>query len=326
MDLNRRRLTAGLGVALGAPLAALAQPAGPPRIGFLGLVTPAALAGPMDSLRAGLRELGYVEGKNLLIEYRWAEGRYETLGALAADLVRLKVAMILTQGTDGTRAAKQATKTIPIVMIGVSDPTVTGLVDSIARPGGNITGLIFLTEELNVKRLEFLHQALPRSTKFAALVNPSNTSHPPIFKAMAASAAALGVELQRVEARQRADFEPAFKAIAAARAGGVVVVDDAFFNGNMPALGAAAAQAQLPVIGVLEGIGQGSLIAYGVNRIGMYRRGAGYVDRLLKGARTNDLPIERVATYDLVIDKRAAARLGIAIPQTLLLRADRVVE
>ena len=326
MDSNRRRLLAGLGAALGAPLHALAQPAGLPRIGYLGLVTPAAMAGPMDALRAGLRELGYVDGKTIRIEYRWAEGRYEALPALAADLVKQKVALILTQGTDGTRAAKLATKTIPIVMIGVSDPTVTGLVDSIARPSGNITGLIFLTEEVNVKRLEFLHQALPRGTKFAALVNPKNTSHPPIFKAMEASAAALGIELHKVEARQSADFEPAFKAIAAARAAGVVVIDDAFFNGSMPALGAAAAKAQLPTIGVLEGIGHGSVIAYGVNRSSMYRRGAIYVDRLLKGAKPSELPIERVASYDLVIDKAAATRLGIAIPQTLLLRADRVVE
>jgi putative ABC transport system substrate-binding protein len=326
MDLYRRRLLAGLGAALGAPLQALAQPAGLPRIGFLGLVTPAALAGPIEALRAGLRELGYVEGKTLRIEYRWAEGRYETLPALAADLVKQKVALILTQGTDGTRAAKLATTTIPIVMIGVSDPTVTGLVDSIARPSGNITGLIFLTEELNVKRLEFLHQALPRATKFAALVNPNNTSHPPILRAMEASARQLGVELQKFEAHQRADFEPAFKGMAAARAAGVVVVDDAFFNGNVPALGAAALQAQLPMISVLEGIGHGSVIAYGVNRLGMYRSGALYVDRLLKGAKPSELPIERVASYDMVIDRGAAARLGIVLPQTLLLRADRVIE
>jgi len=326
MDVYRRRLLAGLGAALGAPLHALAQPAGLPRIGFLGLVTPAALAGPIEALRAGLRELGYVEGKTIHIEYRWAEGRYEKLPALAADLVKQKVALILTQGTDGTRAAKLATTTIPLVMIGVSDPTVTGLVDSIARPSGNITGLIYLTEEVNVKRLEFLHQALPRSPKFAALVNPNNTSHPPILRAMEASARQLGVGLQTFEARQRADFDPAFKAMAAARAGGVLVVDDAFFNGTMALLAAQAAGARLPMIGVLEGIGHGAVMAYGVNRLGMFRRGAIYVDRLLKGAKVSELPIERVATYDLVIDKAAAARLGIALPQTLLLRADRVIE
>jgi putative tryptophan/tyrosine transport system substrate-binding protein len=323
--MNRRDALLAL-AAIGMPLYAFAQSTGLPRVGFLGLATPAANAGLMDSLRAGLRELGYVAGKNIAIEPRWAEGRYETLDPLAADLVRLKVALILAQGTDGTRAAKLATSSIPIVMIGVSDPTVTGLVDSIARPSGNITGLIFLTEELNVKRLEFLSQALPKAKKFGVLVNPSNTSHPPIFRAMEASAATLGIEAHRFEARRPADFETAFKAMSAARVAGVVVVDDGFFNGNQATLGAAGAAARLPVIGVLEGLGQGSVIAYGVNRSEMYRRGAIYVDRLLKGAKPSELPIERVATYDLVIDKAAAARLGIALPQTLLLRADRVIE
>lgn len=307
------------------PLAARAQ-AGMPRIGYLGLATPAGMSPLLDALRAGLRERGYVEGKSIAIEYRWAEGRYERLGALAAELVGLKVAMILAQGTDGTRAAKLATTRIPIVMVGVSDPTVTGLVNSIARPGGNITGLIFLTEELVVKRLEFLSQALPQAKKFAALTNSANTSHPPILRAMAASAAQLGVELQGFEARTPADFDPALTAMKAARVAGLVVVDDAMFNGNVAALGRAAAKAQLPMAGVLETIGNGGLIAYGVNRVEMYRGAAVYVERLLKGAKPSDLPINRIANYDLVIDRKVAARLGITIPQTLLLRANRVVE
>jgi putative ABC transport system substrate-binding protein len=177
-----------------------------------------------------------------------------------------------------------------------------------------------------VKRLEFLSQALPRARKFAVLVNPNNTSHPPIFRAMEANAARLGVELYKFEARRPVEFEPAFKAMAAARVAGAVVVDDAFFNGNMPALGAEAVRAQLPMTGTLEGIGHGAVMAYGVNRIEMYRRGAIYVDRLLKGAKPADLPIERVANYDLVIDRKAASRLAMTIPQTLLLRANRVIE
>jgi putative tryptophan/tyrosine transport system substrate-binding protein len=307
------------------PFAARAQ-AGMPRIGYLGLATPAAMSPLLDALRAGLRERGYVEGKNIAIEYRWAQGRYERLGALAAELVRLKVAMILAQGTDGTRAAKLATTSIPIVMVGVSDPTVTGLVDSIARPGGNITGLIFLTEELNVKRLEFLSQALPRAKKFAALVNAANTSHPPILRAMMASAAQLGVEVQAFEARAPSDFETAVRAMSAAGVAGVVVVDDAMFNANIARIGAEATNAQLPLIGVLESIGSGGLMAYGVNRIEMYRGAAVYVQRLLNGAKPSDLPINRVANYDLVIDRKAAVRLGVAMPQTLLLRANRVIE
>jgi len=280
----------------------------------------------MDALRAGLRDLGYVDGKNIVIESRWDEGRYETLGALANELVRLKVAMILTQGTDGTRAAKAATRTIPIVMIGVSDPTVTGLVDSIARPGGNITGLIFLTEELQVKRLEFLSQALAKGKKFAVLLNSANTSHPPIFRAVEGSAAKLGVEVQKFEARRPGDFEAAFKAMTLAGVAGVLVVDDGMFNGNAGALGSEALKARLPLIGVLETVGKGGVIAYGVNRSAMYRSAAIYVDRLLKGAKPNELPIERVASYDLVIDRKVAAQLGMAIPQTLLLRANRVIE
>ena len=323
--MNRRALLTLAACAAILPLRALAQ-GGLPRIGFLGLATPAALSPLLDALRAGLRERGLVEGKNIVIESRFAEGRYERLGGLATELVAQKVAMILAQGTDGTRAAKIATSSIPIVMVGVSDPTVTGLVDSIARPGGNVTGLIFLTEELNVKRLDFLRQALPKAKKFAALINPANTSHPPILRAMTASAAQLGVEVQSFEARGPGDFEAALKAMTAARVAGVVVVDDAMFNGNIKLLGAEAAKAQLPLIGVLESIGHGGVIAYGVNRVEMYRGAAVYVERLLKGAKPSELPIDRVANYDLVIDRNVAARLGITIPQTLFLRANRVVE
>jgi putative ABC transport system substrate-binding protein len=323
--VKRRTVLALAACASLIPFPALAQ-AGVPRIGFLGLSTPAALSPLLEALRASLRERGLVEGKNIVIEARFAEGRYERLGGLAAELVGQKVAMILAQGTDGTRAAKLATTTIPIVMVGVSDPTVTGLVDSIARPGGNITGLIFLTEELNVKRLDFLRQALPKAKKFAALVNSANTSHPPILRAMTASAAQVGVELQSFDARGPGDFEAVLKAMTAARVAGLVVVDDAMFNGNIKALGGEAAKVQLPMIGVLESIGHGGMIAYGVNRLEMYRGAAAYVERLLKGARPSELPIERVANYDLVIDRKVAARLGITIPQTLFLRANRVVE
>lgn len=325
MEAKRRALVAVAAGAPFVPIAAWAQ-AGMPRIGYLGLATPAAMSQLLDALRAGLRERGYVEGRNIAIEYRWAEGRYERLGALAADLVGLKVALILAQGTDGTRAAKLATTSIPIVMVGVSDPTVTGLVDSIARPGGNITGLIFLTEELNVKRLDFLSQALPQAKKFAALVNPANTSHPPILRAMEASATRLGVEVQGFGARGPAEFEAALKAMVAARVAGVLMVDDGMFNANIGALGREAAKVRLPLIGVLETIGNGGLMAYGVNRIDMYRGAASYVERLLKGAKPSDLPINRIANYDLVIDKGVAAGLGVAIPQPLLLRANRVIE
>jgi putative ABC transport system substrate-binding protein len=305
---------------------AIGQPAGMPRIGYLGLSTPQAMAPMLDAFRVGLREHGYVEGKNIVVEYRWADGKYDRVGALAAELVKLKPQLILTQGTDGTRAAKLATTTIPIVMIGVSDPTVTGLVDNIARPSGNITGLIFLTAELNVKRLEFLSQALPQGRKFAVLVNPDNSSHPPILRAVEVSAKKLGLEVQRFEARRAADFPAAFSAMAAARVSGVVVVDDGMFNGNTPALGAEAMKAQIPAaIGVLESA-EGGLIAYAVDRAGMYRRAGWYVDKILKGAKPGDLAIERVANYEMVVNRKVADKLGIRLPQNLLLRADRVIE
>ena len=262
----------------------------------------------------------------MVIEYRWAEGRYERLSALAAELVQLNVDVLLSQGTDGTRAAKGATTTIPIVMAGISDPVATGLVNSIARPGGNVTGPMFFTQELSTKRLEFLNQALPRAKRLAVLVNPNNTSHPPIVRAMESNAAALGVELLRFEARGAGDLEAAFAAMASSRIGGVVMVDDGSLNAQSAAMADLAAKRRLPIIGILEMAPAGGLMAYGVNRYEMFRRVAAYVDKMLKGAKPADTPIERIASYELVINKSAAARLGITIPQALLIRADRVIE
>jgi len=318
-----------IAVCCAAPLAALAQQKAArdmPRIGFMGLATAQANASPLDAFRAGLREHGYAEGKDIIVEYRWAEGRYDRLGALASELVNLKPRLIVTQGTDGTRAAKLATPTIPIVMVGVSDPTVTGLVDNIARPSGNVTGLIFLTAELNSKRLELLSQALPQRRKFAALVNPDNTSHPPILRAVESTAKALGLELQKFEARRPDDFGTAFSAMVAARVDGVVVLDDGMFNGNLAELGRQAVKTRLPTAGVVELIDAGALMAYGVNRAAMYRRVAWYIDRILKGAKPADLSIERATNYDLVVNRKIAQQLDIRLPQELLMRADRVIE
>lgn len=314
---------------LALPVAAFAQqPAKIPRIGFIGLASASAPANVtrLEGLRTGLRELGYTEGKNIVIEYRWAEGKYERLRGLAEELVRLKVDVLVTQGTDGTRAAKLATKMIPIVMTGVSDPVVTGLVDSLARPGGNVTGPVYFTQELNTKRLEFLNQALPRAKRFGALVNPDNTSHPPILRAMESTARTLGLDLQRFEARRPGDFEGVFDAMASAGVGGVLIVDDGMFNANIAAIGDQARKRKLPATGVLELQAASGLIAYGINGADMFRRSAAYVNKILKGAKPGDLPIERVSSFELVISKKAAARLGIRIPQTLLLRADRVIE
>ena len=323
------RLRAALVAILALPVAALAQqPAKMPRVGFIGLAAasaPSSIA-RVEGLRAGLRELGHVEGKNIVVEYRWAEGKYDRLPRLAAELVSLNVDVLITQGTDGTRAAKLATTTIPIVMAGVSDPVATGLVDNIARPGGNITGPMFFTQELNTKRLEFLSQALPRSKRFAALVNPDNTSHLTILRAMESTARTLGLDLQKFEARAPGDFESVFNAMASRGIRGVVVVDDGMFNANIMAIGDHATKRKLPAIGVLDLPGAGGLIAYGVKGSDLFRREAAYVDKILKGAKPSDLPIERIASYELVINKKVAKELGVTIPQSMLIRADRVIE
>jgi len=314
---------------LALPVAAFAQqPAKIPRIGFIGLTSPSAPANVarIEGLRTRLRELGYAEGKNIVIEYRWAQGNYEGLRGLADELVGLRVDVLVTQGTDGTRAAKLATKTIPIVMAAVSDPVATGLVDSIARPGGNITGPVYFTQELNTKRLEFMNQALPRAKRFAALVNPDNTSHPPILRAMESTARTLGLDLQSFEARRPADFERAFTAMAPAGVSGVLIVDDGMLTSNIAAIGDQARRRKLPTTGVLELQAAGGLIAYGINGADMFRRSAEYVDKILKGARPGELPIERSSTFELVINKKVAKELGVTIPQSMLIRADRVIE
>ena len=321
--MKRRALLASLAL---APWLARARQGRIQRIGFLGLTSPAAIASSLDGLRAGLREHGYVEGKTCVIEYRFAQGRYERLDALAVELAQLKVDVLLSQGTNGTRAAMRATTTIPIVMAGISDPVTTGLVKSIARPGVNVTGPMFFTQELSTKRLEFLNLALPHAKRLAVLVNPDNSSHPPIVRAMEANAAALGVELHRFEARGAGDLEAAFAAMASARVGGTVMVDDGSLNAQAAALVKVAEKQKLPLIGILEMVPAGGMMAYGVNRYEMFRRVAVYVDRILKGAKPEDMPIERIASYELVINKGAAARLGITIPQSLLIRADRVIQ
>lgn len=320
---------AALIVILALPVAAFAQqPAKIPRIGFIGLTSPSAPAdvARIEGLRTRLRELGYTEGKNIVIEYRWAEGKYDRLPRLAAELVSLNVDVLVTQGTDGTRAAKLATKTIPIVMAAVSDPVATGLVENIARPGGNITGPVYFMQELNTKRLEFMNQALPRAKRFAALVNPDNTSHAPILRAMESTARTLGLDLQKFEARAPGDFESAFNAMASRGIRGVVVVDDGMFNANIMAIGDQARKRKLPATGVLELQAAGGLIAYGINGADMFRRSAEYVDKILKGARPGELPIERSSSFELVINKKVAKELGVTIPQSMLIRADRVIE
>jgi ABC-type uncharacterized transport system substrate-binding protein len=310
-----------------APLATEAQPAGKVwRIGYLGAATASAHAGYVEAFRLGLRDHGYVEGRNLVIEYRWAEGKYDRLPDLAADLVRLKVDLIVTHGTPGSLAAKHATTTIPIVMTLSGDAVATGLVASIARPGGNITGSTFFFPDLNAKRLELLTEALPGARRMAALVNPDNPAHAVALKAMELMAKALKVDLQVAEARGPQDFSSIFSAMVKRRVDAVAVLDDPMLIANARQIADLAVKNRLPTIGFRENADAGGLMSYAVNFTDFWRRAATFVDKILKGAKPGELPIEQATKIELVINMRTAKALGLTIPPSLLLRADQVIE
>jgi putative ABC transport system substrate-binding protein len=313
---------------LAAPLVAEAQPAGKVyRIGFLGAASPSgAYAHLVEAFRQGLRDLGYVEGKNVAIEYRWAEDRYDRLPALAAELARLKVDLIVTHGTAGSRAAKQATTTIPIVMTVSGDAVATGLVASIARPGGNLTGSNFFYPELNAKRMELLKEVVPRARRMAAFANPDNPAVPGALRAMELMAQSLKMDLQVVEVRGPDEFPGAFSAMAKRRVDAVVVLDDAMLIASAQQVADLAAKNRLPAIGFREYADAGGLIAYGVNFPEIWRRSAIFVDKILKGAKPADLPVEQPTKFELVINLRTAKALGLTIPQSVLQRADEVMQ
>ncbi len=311
---------------LGAPLASDAQQPKVHRIGFLGAVSLSRFAGQVEAFRQGLRDLGYVEGKNIAIEYRWAEGRYDRLPVLAAELVRLNVEVIVTHGTPGTLAAKQATKTIPIVSAVSGDPVATGLVASIRRPGGNITGLTFFNPELGAKRVELLKEAVPRITRMAVLLNPDNPVNGPVLQAMEATARLLKVELPQFGARGPKDFESAFSEMAKRRVQALAIIDDPVLIVNARGIADLAAKNRLPATGFKEFAEAGGLMAYAVNFLEMYPRAAVFVDKILKGAKPGDLPIEQSTRFELVINLKTAKALGLTIPKPVLIRADKLIE
>jgi len=312
---------------LAGPPASFAQSSGRiRRIGFLGTGTAAGMAGWLEALRGGLRELGYVEGRNLSIEYRWADGKYERAPELAAELVRLNVEVLVTHGTPGTRAAKGATATTPIVMATAGDAVLVGLVASLARPGRNVTGSTFFNPELAAKRLELLREALPRVTRVAVLINPDNPAMGPVLQAMRPTAKSLKLDLQSIEVRGPADFEKGFKAMADKHVGAVVIVEDGMINANIQAVAALATGLRLPSIGMPELAEAGGLMAYGVNFSEMYRRAAVFVGKILKGAKPGDLPIERATKFETVLNQKAAKALAITFPRSVLVRADRMIE
>jgi len=317
-------LTGGL---LTAPLAAEAQQAAKVfRIGFLGSGGPADHAPRVDSFRQGLRDLGYVEGRTATIEYRLAEGKMERLPALAAELVALKVDVIVASGTPTALAAKNATTTIPIVFATSGDPVGT-LVASIARPGGNVTGLSLVGPELVARQLQLLKEAVPKASRVAFLSNPDNPYTPVMVKEVEAAARSLKVRMQRVESRGGAATDAAFDAMARERPNALLVLFDPVLTGQRARISELANKHRLPsMCPHREYAEDGGLMAYGASLTDLYRRAATYVDKILKGAKPGDLPVEQPTKFELVINLKTAKALGLTIPPSLLARADEVIQ
>jgi putative ABC transport system substrate-binding protein len=324
---TRRKLLIVIGAGvLTTSFGAFAQQAKVYRIGILGAETASGQAGRLAGLLVGLRDLGYLEGKNIVIEYRWAEGNYDRLPELAAELARLNVEIIVTLGIKASSAAKRATTTIPIVFPANADPVAAGLVASLGRPGGNITGMAFFGPELMVKRLELIREAVPRVTQVAVLLNPANPTVGPILRAMGPAAKELKLGLQPFEVRASNDFESVFAAITKRHANVVMVQPDTLFTANAKAVAGFAATKRLLLVGDIELAEAGGLISYGPNFLDLYRRSAYLVDKILKGAKPGDLPIEQPTTFEMVLNLRTAKTMGIKFPQSILIRADRVIE
>jgi putative ABC transport system substrate-binding protein len=328
--MNRRETIIAL-AALGAvPRAAGAQQAA--KVHRIGLLagTLAVGARTVEAFRQGLRDLGYVEGRNLVIEYRDAEGKIERLPALAAELVALKVDVIVAPSTPAVLAARQATGTVPIVFIGAADAVTSKLVTSLARPGGNVTGLSNVASELVGKRLEQLKQTVPGVSRVAVLWQPrelDERAEKDYLKAAEVAARTLGVRLQFVAARGPEDFDRAFSEMTTARAGALTVLPFSMFRNERRRLLDLAAKNRLPAMyPEREYVDAGGLMAYGANLADLFRRAATYVDKILKGAKPGDLPVEQPTKFELVINLKTANALGITIPQSVLLRADRVIE
>lgn len=311
---------------LAAPLTTEAQPAAKVyRIGYVRAETPPPV--DIEAFRQGLREYGYVEGTNVVIEYRWADGNEERLRSLVAELIRLKVDLIVASAPAATRVAKEATTTIPIVMVLVADPVAFGFVASLARPGGNVTGFAFLLPEVSGKRLDLLKEAIPELSRVAVLWNAANPYKPFDLKEVQAVADTLRVAVHTFPVREPNDFDEAFKAAAKSGAGGLITLEDPFTIAHRARIVALALRHRLPAVyAVRPFVDAGGLMSYGPDRADQNRRAATFVDRILKGARPADLPVEQPTKFDLVINMKTAKALGIRIPPSLLLRADQVLE
>ena len=304
------------------------QPTKMPRIGYLAGGDPTSAGPSVEAFRQGLRELGYVEGKNILVEYRYAEGRQDRAPSLVSELVQLKVEVLVVIFLGGTRAAKEATKTIPIVMVVAVDPVAAGIVDSMARPGGNITGLATLQRDLSGKRLELLTEVVPGISRVGVLWDADAPGSAIAFKEYEAAARALKVQLQSLELRRpNPDLEGAFQAAAKGRTGALITIRNPVLRRYTNRIAELAIKNRLPSIHEgSESVEAGGLMSYSANDAENFKRAAYYVDRILRGSKPADLPVEQPATFELIINLKTAKQIGLTIPQSVLYRADKVIK
>ncbi len=328
--MNSRRKIIALGLSgLAMPLRLFAQqPDRVPRIGFLISETLSGQASRVGALRAGLRDFGYIEGKNINVEIRTADGNYDQLPKLAQELVNIKVDVLVAFGAKAVMAAKGVTTTVPIVVPSIGEPVALGLAKSLARPGGNITGgSNLLTEEVYVKRLEVLKEAVPRVSNVAFLLNPVDALRGRLhMNGMQAAAKQLKIEMLPMEARTLKEITTAFALIANRKVEAIIVQQDTLFMAHHREIADLATKLRIPSVGIGEFAEAGALLGYGASDAGLYRRGAYFVDRILKGANPAELPIERAMRVELVVNLKTAKALGIKMPQTILVRADKVIE
>lgn len=327
---TRRNILAALGAGLfSAPLSSFAQAQGKIwRVGFLAPRRPANLdADAYGAFARGMRELGYIEGKNLVIEYRFADGNMGKLPELAAEIARLKVDVIVTAGTPSTRAAQKATATVPIVMGSVSDPVGDGFVRTLAHPGGYITGLSSVQSDIGPKLLDLVRRMISKPSRVAVLMNPLDSSHVSILQNIKLAANATGIRILPVEVRAASEIENAFSALTREKVDAVIVAAGGFMNQNERKLAQLMAKNRLPSIASRKEYTEaGGLMSYGVNRAEVYQRAAIYVDKIFKGAKPGDVPVEQPTKLELIINSTTAKMLGIKIPQSLLISADKVIE
>ena len=326
--MRRREFLTFVGSAMAFPrLAARAQEKTMRVIGGLSVLSPEAWESRLVAFRRGLGETGYVEGQNLAMDYRWAEGNYDQLPAFAADLVARKVDLIIAGGPPAARAAKDATSTIPVVFVTGADPVAAGLVASLARPGGNLTGIAILAGEMGPKRLELLAELVPTAKTIALLINPNNATDAGVAKEVEEAARSKGFLLQIVKASSQTEINAVFAALGEAHAGALLVSPDSFFTSRREQITALALRGRIPTIyRDRQSVIAGGLISYGINIAAAYRQAGIYAGRILKGAKPADLAVQQPTEFELVINLKTAKALGITVPQLLLAQADEVIE